>query len=57
MLQLPTLAKSPAAFNVAPVAVLVLIALWAARRLVKLAVFLLALAVVVGAFLWLRGGL
>jgi 4-amino-4-deoxy-L-arabinose transferase-like glycosyltransferase len=57
MLQLPALAKSPAAFNVVPVAVLVLIGLWAARRLVKLAVFLLALAVVVGAFLWLRGGL
>ncbi len=57
MLQPPTLAKTPAVFNAVPVAVLVLIGLWAARKLVKLAVFLFVLAIAVGAFLWVRGGL
>jgi hypothetical protein len=57
MLGLPTLAKTPAVMNVAPVAVLVIVGLWLARKLIKLAVFLLTLAAVVGAFLWVRGGL
>jgi hypothetical protein len=57
MLQPPTLAKAPAALNAVPVAVLVLLGLWTARKLVKLALLLFALAVVVGAFLWVRGGL
>jgi hypothetical protein len=57
MLELPTLAKAPAALNAAPVAVLALVGLWLMRKLVKVAVFVLALAAVVGAFLWVRGGL
>ncbi len=57
MLELPLMAKAPAAVNVVPVAILVIIALFVARRLVKFAVLLLVLAVAVGAFLWVRGGL
>ena len=51
------LAKAPMALNVAPVAVLVVIGLWVARKLIKLAVLVLALAAAVGAVLWARGGL
>jgi hypothetical protein len=57
MLDLPTLAKMPAVLNVAPVGVLLLVGLWLARKLAKLAVLLIAVAAVVGAFLWARGGL
>ncbi len=57
MLEPLPLAKAPNALNVAPVAILVLVGLWSARKLIKLAVFLLVLAAVVGAFLWMRGGL
>ncbi len=56
MLEPLPLAKAPNALNVAPVAILVLVGLWSARKLIKLAVFLLVLAAVVGAFLWMRGG-
>jgi hypothetical protein len=56
-MRMPLLAKAPAVVNVLPVAVLVIIALWVARRLVKVAVFLLLAAVAVGALLWVRGGL
>jgi hypothetical protein len=59
MLELPTLAKTAAALNAAPVAVLALVGLWLTRKLVKLAVLVLVLvlAAVVGAVLWVRGGL
>ncbi|HZD02763.1 MAG TPA: hypothetical protein VFA46_21990 [Actinomycetes bacterium] len=57
MLELPNLAKTSVALNAAPVAVLVVIGLWLARKLVKLAVLAFALAAVVGAVLWVRGGL
>jgi hypothetical protein len=57
MLDLPILAKTPVAFNVAPVAVLAIVGLWFARKLVKLAMFLFVIAAVVGAFIWARGGL
>jgi hypothetical protein len=50
----PLLAKAPAVVNVLPVAILVIIALWAARRLVKVASFTLPAA---GALAWVRGGL
>jgi hypothetical protein len=57
MLEFPTLAKAPAAISAVPVAVLVLAGLWAVRKLVKLALVLFLAAVVVGGFLWARGGL
>lgn len=57
MLEFPTLAKAPVALSAAPVAILVLAGLWAVRKLVKLALVLFMLAVLVGAFLWARGGL
>jgi len=56
MLEFPILARTPAALNVALVAVLVVVGLWAARKLLKLAVLLLLLAAAVGAFIWVRGG-
>ena len=57
MLEFPILAKAPAALSAVPVAVLVVVGLWALRKLVKLAVFLFLAAAVVGGFLWYRGGL
>jgi hypothetical protein len=57
MLEFPTLAKAPAAISAVPVAVLVLAGLWAVRKLVRLALVLFLAAVVVGGFLWARGGL
>jgi hypothetical protein len=57
MLEFPTLAKAPVALSAAPVAILVLAGLWAVRKLVKLALVMFVLAVLVGAFLWARGGL
>jgi hypothetical protein len=57
MLEPSVLAKAPIAANVAPVAVLVIVGLWVARKLIKLAVFLLALAALAAAALWARGGL
>jgi hypothetical protein len=57
MLEFPTLTKAPAAISAVPVAVLVLAGLWAVRKLVKLALVLFLAAVVVGGFLWARGGL
>ncbi len=57
MLEFPILARTPAALNVVPVAVMVVIGLWAVRKLAKLAVFLLVLAALYGAFIWARGGL
>jgi hypothetical protein len=57
MLELPTFAKVPALANAVPVAVLVLVALWAVRKLAKLALVLFVLAGLVAAFLWAKGGL
>lgn len=57
MLEFPTLAKAPVTLSALPVAVLVLAGLWAVRKLVKLALVLFVLAVLVGGFLWARGGL
>jgi hypothetical protein len=57
MLEFPTLAKAPAALNAVPVAILVLLGLWAVRKLVKLALVLFVLALLVGGALWARGGL
>jgi hypothetical protein len=57
MLELPPLAKAPVALNAVPVAILVIVVLWAARRLAKLALLLLVLAAVVAGLLWVRGGL
>jgi hypothetical protein len=53
----PTLAKAPTIANLVPVAVLVLLGLWALRKLAKLAVVLFVLAGLVAVFLWARGGL
>jgi hypothetical protein len=53
----PILTKLPTAMNAVPVAVLVLGGLWAARKLVKLALLLFLTAAVVGGLLWARGGL
>jgi hypothetical protein len=53
----PTLAKLPTIANGVPVAVLVLLGLWALRKLAKLAVVLFVLAGLVAAVLWARGGL
>jgi hypothetical protein len=53
----PTLAKLPTIANLVPVAVLVLLGLWALRKLAKLALVLFLLAGLVAAFLWARGGL
>ena len=57
MLAFPTLAKAPAIANLVPVAVLVLVGLWALRKVAKLALVLFVLAGLVAAFLWARGGL
>ena len=57
MLGFSELAKAPTIANVVPVAVLVLVALWALRKLAKLALVLFVLAGLVAAFLWARGGL
>ena len=57
MLEPSALAKAPVAANVAPVAVLLIVGLWVARKLIKLAVFLLVLAALAAAALWARGGL
>jgi hypothetical protein len=51
------LAKLPTALSAVPVAVLVVAGLWAARKLVKLALLLFLAAAVVGGLLWARGGL
>jgi hypothetical protein len=54
---IPILAKAPIAMNAVPVAVLALAGLWAARKLVKLALVLFLAAAVVGGLLWAHGGL
>ena len=57
MLGFPTLARAPVIANLVPVAILVLVGLWALRKLAKLALVLFVLAALVAAFLWARGGL
>jgi ABC-type enterobactin transport system permease subunit len=57
MLEVLPLAKAPAVVNVVPVAILVIVALWVARRLARAAAFLFLAAAAVGGYLWFRGGL